>query len=96
MAPGIAKIDPDRPLELGMPAWNFSNEVLRWLLHGNSLSPFERLARPISRQQASRFAVARRTIHMRAQAAGGNHLVFATIRLIMVGAIRNIMGSNLT
>jgi hypothetical protein len=22
-----------------MPAWNFSNGVLRWLFHGNSLSP---------------------------------------------------------
>ncbi len=42
MAPDIAKIDPDRPLDLGLPAWNFSDEVLRWLLHGNSLSPFRK------------------------------------------------------
>jgi hypothetical protein len=33
---------------------------------------------------------------MRTQTKGGNHLVLATIRLIMFGAIRNIMGSNLT
>jgi hypothetical protein len=38
MAPDIAKIDPDRYLELGLPAWNIGNEVLRWLLHGDSLS----------------------------------------------------------
>src|SRR5580692_13087648 len=37
MAPDIAKVDADRDLNLGLPAWNFSNEVLRWLLHGNSL-----------------------------------------------------------
>jgi hypothetical protein len=34
MAPDIAKVDADRHLDLGVPAWNFSNEVLRWLLHG--------------------------------------------------------------
>ena len=39
MAPDVTKIDPYRHLELGMPACNFSNGVLRWLLHGNSLSP---------------------------------------------------------
>ena len=37
MAPDIAKVDADRDLNLGLPAWNFSDEVLRWLLHGNSL-----------------------------------------------------------
>jgi hypothetical protein len=37
MAPDIAKVDADRPLDLGVPAWNFRDEVLRWLLHGNSL-----------------------------------------------------------
>ena len=37
MAPDIAKIDADRDLNLGLPAWNFSNGVMRWLLHGNSL-----------------------------------------------------------
>lgn len=37
MTPDIAKIDPNGDLELGPSAWNFSNEVLRWLLHGNSV-----------------------------------------------------------
>jgi hypothetical protein len=37
MAPDIAKVDADRHLDLGLPAWNFSDEVLRWFLHGNSL-----------------------------------------------------------
>jgi hypothetical protein len=34
MAPDIAKVDPDRHLDPGLPAWNFRDEVLRWLLHG--------------------------------------------------------------
>jgi hypothetical protein len=38
MAPDITKVDADRPLGLGLPAWDFRNEMLRWLLHGNSLS----------------------------------------------------------
>jgi len=29
MAPDIAKVDADRHLNLGLPAWNFSDEVLR-------------------------------------------------------------------
>jgi hypothetical protein len=37
MAPDISKVDPDRHLGLRAAAWNFSDEVLRWLLHGNSL-----------------------------------------------------------
>ena len=37
MAPDIAKVDADRPLNLGLSALNFSDEVVRWLLHGNSL-----------------------------------------------------------
>src|SRR5579859_8129164 len=37
MAPDIAKVDADRDLDLGLPASNFSDGVLRWLLHGNSL-----------------------------------------------------------
>src|ERR1700679_81992 len=37
MAPDIAKVDADRDLNLGLSAWYFSDEVLRWLLHGNSL-----------------------------------------------------------
>ena len=42
MAPDIAKVDADRHLNLGLPAWNFSDEVLPWLLHGNSLSPLQK------------------------------------------------------
>jgi hypothetical protein len=34
MAPDIPKVDADRHLDLGVPAWNFSDKVLRWLLHG--------------------------------------------------------------
>jgi len=37
MAPDITKVDADRDLNLGLPAWDFSDEVLRWLLHGNTL-----------------------------------------------------------
>jgi len=37
MAPDVAKVDADRDLNLGLSAWDFSDEVLRWLLHGNSL-----------------------------------------------------------
>jgi hypothetical protein len=38
MTPDVAQIDPDRHLDLGVPAWDFSDEALRWLLHGNRLS----------------------------------------------------------
>jgi hypothetical protein len=38
VAPDIAKIDPDRHLDLVLSAWNFRDEMLRWLLQGNSLS----------------------------------------------------------
>ena len=34
MAPDIPKIDPDRHPNLGDAAWNFRDEVLRWLFHG--------------------------------------------------------------
>jgi hypothetical protein len=51
MAPDIAKIDPDRYLELGLPAWNIGNEVLRWLLHGDSLSLKNLLPRKCSPTQ---------------------------------------------
>jgi hypothetical protein len=37
MPPDVAKVDADRHLNLGLSAWDFSDEVLRWLLHGNSL-----------------------------------------------------------
>ena len=46
MAPDIPKIDPDRHLNLGDAAWNFRNEVFRWLFHGNSLSDPEDLLIP--------------------------------------------------
>jgi hypothetical protein len=38
MAPDIPKVDPDRHLDPAAAAWNFRDEVLRWLLHGHSLS----------------------------------------------------------
>src|SRR6202020_3623358 len=38
VTPDVAEIDPDRHLDLGVPAWDFSDEALRLLLHGNSLS----------------------------------------------------------
>jgi hypothetical protein len=40
MAPDIAKVDTDRHLNPGLPAWDFSNEVLRWLLMGTVCSSF--------------------------------------------------------
>jgi hypothetical protein len=44
MAPDILKIDPDCHPNLGDAAWNFRDEVFRWLLHGDSLSdPRDRL-----------------------------------------------------
>lgn len=33
-----AFVGTDRHLDLSLTAWNFSDEVLHWLLHGNSLS----------------------------------------------------------
>jgi hypothetical protein len=40
VTPGIAKVDPDRHLDLALPAWDFRNEVLRWRFHGQqSLRP---------------------------------------------------------
>jgi hypothetical protein len=32
MAPDVAKVDADRDLNLGLPAWDFSDEVLRVVL----------------------------------------------------------------
>jgi hypothetical protein len=37
MAPDITKVDTNRQLGPGLPAWNFRDEMLRRLLHGNSL-----------------------------------------------------------
>src|SRR6202035_5827153 len=42
MAPDISKVDTDRHLDPGPSAWNFRNEVLRRVFHGNSLSPFRK------------------------------------------------------
>jgi hypothetical protein len=38
MAPDIPKIDSDRHPNLSDAVWNFRDELLRWLFHGNSLS----------------------------------------------------------
>jgi hypothetical protein len=46
MAPDISKVDPDRHLGLRAAAWNFSNEVMRRLFHGNSLSDLKDLLIP--------------------------------------------------
>jgi hypothetical protein len=37
MAPNVAKVDADRQLYLGTLTGYFRDEVVRWLLHGNSL-----------------------------------------------------------
>jgi hypothetical protein len=37
MAPDIAKVDANRHLHHGLSAWDFRDEVLRWLLQYNSL-----------------------------------------------------------
>jgi hypothetical protein len=34
VAPDVPKIDPDPHPNLGDAAWNFRDEVFRWLLHG--------------------------------------------------------------
>jgi hypothetical protein len=39
MAPDITKVDTDRHLNPGPPAWNFRDEMMRRLFHGDSLSP---------------------------------------------------------
>jgi hypothetical protein len=59
MTPDIAKIDPDRNREPGLPAWNFSDEMLRRLLHGNSLSASKDMLIPflVSNRNASRETV---------------------------------------
>jgi len=42
MTPDISKVDTDRHLNLGLPAWDFRDDVLRRVFHGNSLSPFRK------------------------------------------------------
>ena len=37
MAPYVAKVDADRQFYLGTLPGYFCDEVVRWLLHGNSL-----------------------------------------------------------
>jgi hypothetical protein len=34
MAPDISEVDTDRHLHPSRSAWNFRDEVLRWLFHG--------------------------------------------------------------
>jgi hypothetical protein len=52
MAPDVAKVDADRDLNLGLSAWDFRDEVLRWLLHGKqSLSDPEDLLIPFIRTE---------------------------------------------
>jgi hypothetical protein len=34
MTPDISKVDADRHLNPGLSAWDFCDEVLRWLFHG--------------------------------------------------------------
>ncbi len=41
-----AESPPDRHLDLRAAAWNFSNEVMRRLFHGNSLSDLKDLLIP--------------------------------------------------
>jgi hypothetical protein len=49
MAPDVAKVDTDRNLNLGLSAWDFSDGVLRWLLHGKQSLRSGRPAHPIYR-----------------------------------------------
>jgi hypothetical protein len=47
VAPDISKVDTDRHLNPGTPAWNFRDEVLRRVFHGNkSLSDPKGLLNP--------------------------------------------------
>jgi hypothetical protein len=47
MAPDIPKVDTDRHPDPGAAAWNFSDEVPRWLFHGHSLSDPKDLLIPV-------------------------------------------------
>jgi hypothetical protein len=42
VAPNISEVNADRHDNQGMSAWDFRNEVLRRVFHGNSLSPFRK------------------------------------------------------
>jgi hypothetical protein len=39
MAPDVSEVDADRRGNSGLSAWNFRDEVLRWLLQGIQLPP---------------------------------------------------------
>jgi hypothetical protein len=47
MAPDIIEVDADRQLHPGLSAWDFRDEVLRWLLHGKQSLPSGGPAHPI-------------------------------------------------
>jgi hypothetical protein len=47
MTPDITKVDTDRHISLGPPAWNFRDEVVRCLLHGKQSLPSGGPAHPI-------------------------------------------------
>jgi hypothetical protein len=46
VAPNIPEVDADRHGNLGLSAWGFRDEVLRWLLHGKQSPPCEDLLIP--------------------------------------------------
>jgi hypothetical protein len=50
MAPNISKVDTDRHGNPRLSAWDFRDEVLRWLLHGIKSPPSGEPAHPISRE----------------------------------------------
>jgi hypothetical protein len=49
MAPDISKVDADCHLDPGLSAWNFRDEMLRWLFHGEQSLLSEGPAYPICR-----------------------------------------------
>jgi hypothetical protein len=53
VTPDIAKVNPDRHLNPGLPAWDFRDEVLRWLLHGQESLRLEGPVHPIYRYHGS-------------------------------------------
>jgi hypothetical protein len=54
MAPDISKVDTDRHLNPGPSAWNFRDEALRRVFHGNSLSDPKNLFIPFIGSNTSR------------------------------------------
>jgi hypothetical protein len=49
MVPDVSEVDADRRGNPGLSAWNFRDEVLRWLLHGIQFPP--------SRTRSSHFSL---------------------------------------